>query len=95
MACNLKCESVSLPAISSGRFRFPRKLCVRHFFRAAEDFAFENKPDDVTLRRIRYTNFDWPTVEDFYEEFNWRYTLRSKCYPKTGTDNLGLLKHDK
>ena len=49
-ATSLKCKSVSLPAILSGRFRFPRKLCVRHFFRAAEDFAFENKPSDVTLR---------------------------------------------
>ncbi|CDW83924.1 UNKNOWN [Stylonychia lemnae] len=88
-ATKLCCKSVSLPAISSGLFRFPIKLCVRYFFSAVEDFCYQNNPENVSLRKIRFTNFDEPTVIEFQQEFLWRYSVRKECYPLTGKDNLG------
>ncbi|CDW72667.1 UNKNOWN [Stylonychia lemnae] len=65
-ACKYNLKSVSIPAISSGIFRFPRKLCAAHLFRAVEDFCFENRLEiqvdsNPSLRVIRFTNFDLPT----------------------------------
>jgi len=68
-----KCKSVSLPAISSGIFGFPRDLCAFHFFRAAEDFSKENSSENASLKIVRFTNFDDLTVGYFEDEFKKRY----------------------
>ncbi|CDW78337.1 UNKNOWN [Stylonychia lemnae] len=89
-ASNLKCKSVSIPAISSGIYGFPKDLCAAHLFRAAEDFCFQNDQNDTSLRVIRFTNFDQETVSYFTKEIKWRYTERLLCVPLTGTHNEGL-----
>ncbi|CDW90847.1 UNKNOWN [Stylonychia lemnae] len=93
-ACKYNLKSVSIPAISSGIFGFPRELCAAHLFRAVEDFCFENRPEILvdsipTLRFVRFTNFDYPTVEEFQKQFNQRYNKRQQCIPFTGTLNQG------
>ena len=78
-ACNLECESVAIPAISSGIFGFPKPLCAKVLFKAAEDFALNIKASGldplvaVKLRRIRFTNFDTETTTVFEKEFVYRY----------------------
>jgi O-acetyl-ADP-ribose deacetylase (regulator of RNase III) len=70
---------VSIPAISSGIFGFPKPLCAKILFRAAEDFALNIKAsgldplEAVKLRRIRFTNFDSETTHIFEKEFIARY----------------------
>jgi len=61
-AVELKCESVSIPAISSGIFGFPKPLCTKTLFNAAEDFVKENDKYSVSIRTIRFTNFDSETT---------------------------------
>ncbi|CDW76016.1 UNKNOWN [Stylonychia lemnae] len=72
-ACNYNLKSVSIPAISSGIFGFPRELCAAHLFRAVEDFCFENRPEILvdsipTLRFVRFTDNDFPTVQEFQKK---------------------------
>ena len=38
-ANDLKCESVSLPAISSGTYGFPKPLCAEVFYLATKEFV--------------------------------------------------------
>ena len=78
-ACNLECESVAIPAISSGIFGFPKPLCAKVLFKAAEDFALNIKASGldplkaVKLQHIRFTNFDDETTTVFQDEFVERY----------------------
>ncbi|CDW78760.1 UNKNOWN [Stylonychia lemnae] len=90
-AIKYNCKSVAVPAISTGFYGFPKNLCAAHFFRAAEDFCFENYNNDSCLKQIRFTVFDDETWEAFYNEFTWRYKGRVFCFPNTGTFNEGLL----
>ena len=77
-ACFLKCESVSIPAISSGIFGFPKPLCAQTLFRQVEDFVRRiEDPASVTLRRVRFTNFDTETTTIFEEEFVNRYIKKT------------------
>jgi len=78
-ACKKDCESVAIPAISSGIFGFPKPLCAKVLLKAAEDFALNikasglNPLEAVKLRRIRFTNFDTETTTVFENEFVDRY----------------------
>ena len=78
-ACKLGCESVAIPAISSGIFGFPKPLCAKVLFKAAEDFALKIKASGLDplkatkLRRIRFTNIDTETTFVFEKEFVNRY----------------------
>jgi len=77
MGHRLKCTSLSVPAISSGIFGFPKDRCAKIMFHAALQF-FKNYPDS-TLRLIRFTNFDTPTVNTFVKEFKSRFgTTKAK-----------------
>eukprot|EP01087_Luapelamoeba_hula_P020319 TRINITY_DN6918_c0_g1_i1.p1 TRINITY_DN6918_c0_g1~~TRINITY_DN6918_c0_g1_i1.p1 ORF type:complete len:245 (+),score=45.79 TRINITY_DN6918_c0_g1_i1:143-877(+) len=62
--------SISVPAISSGIFGFPKDLCAKTLFDAAIDFY---KTNPSSLHEIRFTNFDAKTVEVFSAEFKKRF----------------------
>lgn len=65
-ATELKLESIAFPAISSGIFGFPKPLCAKIMFAIVLDYV---KNNETTLKEIRFTNFDTPTVDVFSEEF--------------------------
>lgn len=71
MAHDLKLQSISIPAISSGIFGFPKDRCATIMFHAALQF-FKNFPD-TTVKLVRYTNFDRETVDIFEKEFESRF----------------------
>ena len=66
-ADELKCESVSIPAISSGQSEFPKSLCAKVFFLAIKQFVADAKEEEkeVCLKFVRLTNFDSETTEIF------------------------------
>jgi O-acetyl-ADP-ribose deacetylase (regulator of RNase III) len=74
-ANELKCKSVSLPAISSGIFGFPKPLCAQVMFNAVEAFVKDHsdQKDKMTLKIVRFTNFDTETTTIFEQEFSKRY----------------------
>ena len=73
MAANeLKIASVSLPAISSGIFGFPKEKCSEILLDNAIEWS--SKQDaNCTLKTIRLCNFDEPTVNTFKETFNKKF----------------------
>lgn len=66
-------ESVSIPAISSGIFGFPKELCAEILFQTVIDFSFENADKNSSLKTVRFTNFDDKTVDLFEKEFKKRF----------------------
>ena len=82
-ADNYGCCSVALPAISSGIFDFPKRLCAKEMFDAIEQFA-EDRADFSTkcdyLMRIEIIIIDELTYGIFKDEFDWRYV--KKLEPK-------------
>jgi len=62
--------TISIPAISSGIYGFPKDKCAKIFFDVAIDHL-ENK--ETTLKEIRFVNFDDNTVKFFKKEFNSRF----------------------
>jgi len=65
--------SLAIPAISSGIFGFPKPWCASIMFKRAVTF-FEKYPDS-TLKVIRFTNFDTPTVRVFLKQCNSQFAL--------------------
>jgi len=68
-ADELKLTRISLPAISSGIFGFPKEKCATLMFEMARSYAKETKGKS-TLKEIRFTNFDDRTVDIFEKECN-------------------------
>jgi len=64
-ADELKCSSISLPAISSGIFGFPKEKCASIMFDISITYIKEGK---TNLKEIRFTNFDDKTVTLFEQE---------------------------
>lgn len=64
-------ETISMPAISSGIYGFPKERCAEILVQTALDF-FEKYPDS-TLKTVRFCNFDQLTVSIFENEFNKRF----------------------
>ena len=62
-AHNRQLQSISIPAISSGIFGFPKDECAKIMISAGLDFISQHP--DSTLKVIRYTNFDMPTASLF------------------------------
>jgi len=65
---NFGCKSVAIPAISSGIFGFPKKLCAKVLFDTVEEQAriLKDIPDKREyLSEIRFTNFDKETYDIF------------------------------
>ena len=59
-ATAMKLHSISIPAISSGIFGFPKPLCARIMAKTAKRFIDSNPNGE--LREIRFTNNDIETV---------------------------------
>ena len=78
-ADNYGCQSVALPAISSGIFDFPKRLCAKEMFDAIEKFA-EDRADFSTkcdhLERVEIMIIDELTFGIFKDEFDWRYVKK-------------------
>jgi len=77
-AAKLGCKSMSVPAISSGIFGFPRDLCAKILFDVCLAFLEEQdqavkKGGAMKVVEIRFTNFDEPTVSVFEKEFQSRF----------------------
>ena len=64
-AAELGCESISIPAISTGIFGFPKERGVKIILDEAEKFARKNS----AIREIRFCNIDKITSELFRKEF--------------------------
>jgi putative ATPase len=62
-AHELQLTSISIPAISSGIFGFPKERCAEILVKTALEFC-EQYPES-SLREIRFTNFDQLTVGIF------------------------------
>ena len=66
-ADNYGCRSVSIPAISSGTFGFPKRLCAKILFDTVERFAREAKEEDREyLKAVRFTNIEKETYDIFH-----------------------------
>ncbi|HCZ06008.1 MAG: putative ATPase [Thermotogota bacterium] len=58
--------SISMPAISSGIFGFPKERCAEIFFETIARFLKEHK--ETSLKEIRLCNIDSETCEIFLEK---------------------------
>ncbi|MGJ8454335.1 macro domain-containing protein [Pseudothermotoga sp. U03pept] len=67
-ADELMIESISIPAISSGIFGFPKKECAHVFLRAIRDYLV--KHPSTSLKTIRLCNIDKETSQIFLETFS-------------------------
>jgi len=63
MADELKCKSISMPAISTGIFGFPKDRAAGIIFKAVAVYFEENK--NSSLKQVRIVLFDQPTIEAF------------------------------
>jgi O-acetyl-ADP-ribose deacetylase (regulator of RNase III) len=70
LADELDLVSLSMPAISTGIFGFPKKQAAHVIFLAIEDFFIANPSAGV--RQVRLVLFDQPTVEAFMEVWRQR-----------------------
>ena len=75
-ANELECESVAMPAISSGIFGFPKPLCAKVFFYSITKFVevAQKKGIELKLKRVRLTNFDEETCVIFRCQFDCTFT---------------------
>ena len=66
-AGELKLESISLPAISSGIFGYPKELCARNLFHTTIEYLEKNPA--TSLRKIRFCLLDAVSLNIFMNEF--------------------------
>lgn len=71
LADDLGLARVSVPAISSGIFGFPVRLCAEILVDATVAYLASHPSTVVT--EVRFTNIDAPTVEVFEREFDRRF----------------------
>lgn len=71
-ADELNLKSISLPAISSGIFGYPKDDCAEVFFEVVPQYFKENQSK---LELVRLSNFDYPTTAIFKDEFDARFKI--------------------
>eukprot|EP00817_Percolomonadidae_sp_ATCC50343_P004324 CAMPEP_0117424484 /NCGR_PEP_ID=MMETSP0758-20121206/4892_1 /TAXON_ID=63605 /ORGANISM="Percolomonas cosmopolitus, Strain AE-1 (ATCC 50343)" /LENGTH=204 /DNA_ID=CAMNT_0005208287 /DNA_START=1080 /DNA_END=1694 /DNA_ORIENTATION=+ len=76
----LKLNSISMPAISSGIFGFPKDRCATIIIRTCISYLEDNPKSTVT--EINLTNFDDPTVDVILKEFNKVKATLEKDHPE-------------
>lgn len=64
-------KTISLPAISSGIFGFPKDRCAAILLATAEEFVRQHPQTGLT--EIRFCLFDAPTIEAFQAAWRRRY----------------------
>lgn len=74
VADELKCTSISMPAISTGIFRFPTERAARIIFSSIDQYFA--KTQESNIQQIRIILFDGPTLEVFGK--TWLAYLSSK-----------------
>ncbi len=62
-ADKLRCESISMPAISTGIFGFPKDRAAGIIFKAVAAYFETNKNSD--LKQVRIVLFDKATIDEF------------------------------
>ena len=65
-------KSICIPAISSGIFGVPVKICAEVLFSAATNFA-KSAPKSNSLIEIRFVNIDKETTQVFVQEIKKRF----------------------
>jgi O-acetyl-ADP-ribose deacetylase (regulator of RNase III) len=73
-ADELKCTSVSLPAISTGIFGFPKDRAARIIFSAMDEYFSKNNGSNI--QQIKLILFDMETLQTFLK--TWQAYLSSK-----------------
>ena len=68
LATEKKFKSISIPAISSGIFGFPKDLCAKILIDESKKFVKENR--QTTLQLIEFCIYDDETYGYFLKEFN-------------------------
>ena len=71
-ANELGCTSISMPAISSGFFGYPKELCANIIFKGLKEFVEVSKKQEqaLALTKVRLTNIDNPTCKVLVQEFD-------------------------
>ncbi len=67
VANELKCASISMPAISTGIFGFPKDLAAEIIFSTISKYFAKNKNSEV--KQVRIVLFDQPTVDTFLKQW--------------------------
>ena len=68
VADELKCKSISMPAISTGIFGFPKDRAAKIIFSAIE--AYFSEVIDSSIQKVRLVLFDDATVKVFLDIWN-------------------------
>ena len=82
VADELKCKSISMPAISTGIFGFPKDRAAGIIFKSIEGYFSENKNSEI--QQIRIILFDMQTLQVFVKV--WQKYLSSKNKKTTFAD---------
>ncbi|KAM7321971.1 hypothetical protein ACRRTK_018812 [Alexandromys fortis] len=84
LAEEVKCQSIALPAISSGIFDFPLDQCVATIVSAIKD-NFQRKPDRRTLKKIYLVDISAKVAGAFAEavETTYKATLSHTSSPSS------------
>lgn len=67
VADELKCESISMPAISTGIFGFPKDRAAGIIFKAVAAYFEKNK--NLSLKQVRIVLFDQSTIDAFMKQW--------------------------
>ena len=67
VADELKCKSISMPAISTGIFGFPKDRAAKIIFRVITDYFETN--NNSNLKKVRIVLFDQATIDAFMKQW--------------------------
>jgi O-acetyl-ADP-ribose deacetylase (regulator of RNase III) len=71
-------KSISIPAISSGIFGFPKRLCAKILLEESKKFLEENK--NTSINNIEFCIIDAQTLDCFKSEFKGKYIYLSSVF---------------
>lgn len=68
MADELQCESIAMPAVSTGIFGFPKDRAAGVIFSSIENYFSYNKTS--MMKQVRILLYDQPTIDAFMKKWN-------------------------